>query len=171
MLDVVNEIRSKIRSAYHWLDFDTPIYLFIDNAGGHGTVGAKEEYEQILLTNWNVKIFWQPPNSPEVNQLDLDTWMSIQSDVENLHKERHMKVNVLAKSVEEVFRHYDSYEHIMNIDKKWKLNMQLILLGKGGNDLIECKRGKKSSFDDLPMVPDFDGSSECEDSEDEVNDD
>jgi hypothetical protein len=97
--------------------------------------------------------------------------MSIQSDVENLHKERHMKVDVLAKSVEEAFRHYDSYERIMNIDKKWKLNMQLILLGKGGNDLIERKRGKKSSFDDLPTVPDFDGYSECEGSEDEVNDD
>jgi hypothetical protein len=49
--------------------------------------------------------------------------------------------------------------------------MQLILLGKGGNDLIECKRGKKSYFDDLPMVTGFNGYSNCEGSEDEVNDD
>jgi hypothetical protein len=49
--DVVNEIGSKIQSTYHWLDFDTPIYLFIDNAGGRRTIGTKEEYEQILLTN------------------------------------------------------------------------------------------------------------------------
>jgi hypothetical protein len=171
MLDVIDEIRRKIWSAYHWLNFNTPTYLFIDNTGGYGTVGTKEEYEQILLRNWNVKIFWQPPNSPEVNQLDLGTWMSIQSNVEELHKTRHMKVNVLAKSVEEAFRHYDSYERIMKIDKKWKLNMQLILLDKGGNDLIEHKRGKNSSFDDLPTVPAFDGYSECQGSEDEVNDD
>jgi hypothetical protein len=50
--------------------------------------------------------------------------------------------------------------------------MQLILLlGKDGNDLVECKRGKISSFNDLPMVPGFDGYSECKSFEDEVNDD
>jgi hypothetical protein len=101
MLDVVDQIRSKIQSLYHsWVNFITAIYLSIDNAGGHETIGAKEEYEQIFLTNWNIKMFWQLPNSPEVNQPDLGTCMSIQHDVEELHENRHMKVNVLAKSIE-----------------------------------------------------------------------
>jgi hypothetical protein len=85
----------------------------------------------------------------------VGTWMSIQRDIEGLHKNRYMKANVLTKITKEAFWHCNSYNHIIHIDKRWKLNMQLILLGKGGNDLVECKRGKKSSFDDLPTEPSF----------------
>jgi hypothetical protein len=45
------------------------------------------------------------------------------------------------------------------------------VLGKGGNDLIECKRGKNKSFADLPSILDDDGMSNFDSDEDEVNDD
>jgi hypothetical protein len=51
--------------------------------------------------------------------------------------------------------------------QKIKIN-RWATVGKG---LIECKRGEKSSFDVLPMVPGFNGYSYCEGCENEVNDD
>jgi hypothetical protein len=152
MLDVMEELGRRIRNSFHWVHIDTPVYLFVDNAGGHGTNEAKKEYENYLKENWNVIIIWQPPNSPDVNLLDLGTWMSLQSEVEDKHRNRHMKVDVLARSVEEVFREYDGIKRISNIHARWKEGLELIVLGKGGNDLVEKKRGKKSSFDDLPTI-------------------
>jgi hypothetical protein len=107
MLDVMEELWRQICNSFHWVHIDTPVYLFVDNAGGHETNAAKKEYESYLKENWNVIIIWQPPNSPDVNLLDLGTWMSSQSEVEDKHKDRHMKADVLARSVEEVFREYD----------------------------------------------------------------
>jgi hypothetical protein len=97
--------------------------------------------------------------------------MSIQCQVEWKHKGHQMKVNVLARTVEEVFYDYDGVKHFTKIDKKWKDNLTLTVLGKGGNDLIECKRGKNASFADLPSIPDDNDMSGFDSDEDEVNDD
>jgi hypothetical protein len=171
MLDTTNEIGRNIRAKFHWVPIDTPVYLFMDNAGGHGSIATKKEYTEMLETNYNIKIIWQPPNSPDLNQLDLGAWMSIQCQVEWKHKDRQMKVDVLARTVEEVFRDFDSVKQLTKIDKKWKDNLTLTVLGKGGNDLIECKRGKNKTFADLPSIPDDDGMSDFDSDEDEVNDD
>jgi hypothetical protein len=86
------------------------------------------------------KIWWQSPNSPELNELDLGTWMVMQSEVGQKHKDCHMKVlNILAKSVEESFLEYDSVKQIIKIDLKWQENLILVVLGKGSNNLIEKK--------------------------------
>ena len=47
------------------------ITLFMDNAGGHGKIEVKEQYEQILKDELNVMIEWQVPQSPQTNMLDL----------------------------------------------------------------------------------------------------
>ena len=51
MLDALNEIGTSIRQSYHWVSFETPIYLFMDNAGGHGTKEAKDEFVRSLQKN------------------------------------------------------------------------------------------------------------------------
>ena len=33
----MRQIGVALRAVYHWVDFDTPIFLALDNAGGHGT--------------------------------------------------------------------------------------------------------------------------------------
>ena len=64
---------------------DHPVYLFMDNAGGHGKTEIKKEYERILQEEYNVIIKWQCLNSPETNLLDLGIWWSIKSVVETVH--------------------------------------------------------------------------------------
>jgi hypothetical protein len=48
----------------------------MDNAGGHGTPGAREEYTKRLKDDLNIVIIQQSACSPEVNALDLGIWMS-----------------------------------------------------------------------------------------------
>ncbi len=59
----------------------------MDNAGGHGTREAREEYTRQLLEEFNIEIIQQSACSPEVNALDLGIWMSIQLAVECMHQE------------------------------------------------------------------------------------
>ena len=50
MLSHIDDIGQAIRTKYHWVDKKVPIYLFMDNAGGHGTTDTKQQYENILKT-------------------------------------------------------------------------------------------------------------------------
>jgi hypothetical protein len=82
MLDVMPRIGAAIRQKLHWIPENEIIYLVMDNAGGHGTVEAIEQYTRILLEDYNIEIIHQPARSPETNPLDLGVWRSIQSSVE-----------------------------------------------------------------------------------------
>ena len=62
-------------SSYHWVPRDQPIYLQLDNAGGHGTKTAIEAYKSSLQTEHNVIVINQPPRSPDSNVLDIGLWM------------------------------------------------------------------------------------------------
>ena len=37
MMDSIDEIGIAIHHAFHWVPRDVPIYLYMDNTGGHGT--------------------------------------------------------------------------------------------------------------------------------------
>jgi hypothetical protein len=50
----------------------------MDNAGGHMTREAREEYTIQLLENYNIEIIQQSACSIEVNALDLGIWTSVQ---------------------------------------------------------------------------------------------
>jgi hypothetical protein len=63
-------------------------YLVMDNAGGHGTREAREQYTRHLLEEFNIEIIQQSACSPEVKALDLGIRMSIQSHVERRHQEQ-----------------------------------------------------------------------------------
>ena len=57
----------------------------MDNAGGHGTNEAIQQYRSNLHNNYNVAIIWQVPRLPCTNVLDLGIWMSMQARVEREH--------------------------------------------------------------------------------------
>ena len=157
MIDSVDEIGASIRAAYSFLPSNHPIYLFMDNAGGHGTIKVKEEYVAKLKEKYSVFIEWQVPHSPETNMLDLGVWMSIQSKVEAEHRLKVMHRDVLAASVETAFWSRAVHTSILkNVHDRWKLVLELIIAGKGSNDLVEKHRGLKSKLHDLPDVPDSD---------------
>jgi hypothetical protein len=78
MLDIICEIGVNIRSLFDWLPKETEeIHLFMDNAGGHGTNDARQQYVSILKSEFNIIVIWQIANSPETNMLDLGAWVTI----------------------------------------------------------------------------------------------
>ena len=112
----------------------------MDNAGGHGTNDAKQEYTR-LLKSFNVEIIWQIPRSCETNMLDLGVWMSIQSSVEKTHRGRRCQADALAKSVEDSWNNYLSPQAFANVFNRLRVVLTCIIDGKGGNDKVEEKRG------------------------------
>ena len=103
MMEHIHEIGKSIRQAHSFLLENTPIYLFMDNAGGHGKTEIKKEYEKILKENYNVLIEWQVPQSLETNMLDLGVWVAIQHQVEAFHRLLVLQKDQLAKSVNRAF--------------------------------------------------------------------
>ena len=157
MIDMVDEIGSSIRKAYSFLPHSKPITLFMDNAGGHGKKNIKEEYVKKLKDKYNVEVEWQVPNSPETNMLDLGTWLSLQSKVELSHRNKVMHKDVLAATVEKCWNDIDMNEDILNkVHERWKVVLELIVKGKGSNNLVEKHHGLKSKLLDMPEVPDSD---------------
>ena len=77
-----------LRNTYDWVSPNDPIYLVMDNTGGHGKKHVVEEYTAMLKTEYNIEIIFQVPRSPYTNLLDLGVWCSLQSEVETAH---HMK--------------------------------------------------------------------------------
>ena len=61
MLANVREIGCSIRSKYTSVPFNTPIYLVLDNTGGHGTSDCKKRFMRILHRKYNVLCVWQVP--------------------------------------------------------------------------------------------------------------
>ena len=145
MESITDEIGENIRRCFHWLPISTPITLFMDNAGGHGTDVVKKAYTQRLLEKFNVIIEWQVPNSPETNLLDLGTWCTIQSVVEWIHRERRMDGNELAKTVIEAWETFDTTK-LTRIANRWIKVLDLIIKGGGTNDLVEKERGLTTSL-------------------------
>ena len=157
MIDTVHEIGSSIRTSYSFVPQSTPIILFMDNAGGHGKKNIKEQYVKLLKDQYNIEVEWQVPNSPETNMLDLGTWLSLQSKVEVSHRDKVMNKDVLADTVEKCWNDVDMNEQILKkVHQRWKLVLELILKGKGTNNLVERHRGIKSKLLDMPDVPDSD---------------
>jgi hypothetical protein len=88
MLANLPVIAAKICEQTSWIPIEQPIYLVMDNAGGHRTRAAREEYTRRLKDKFNIIILQQSACSPEVNALDLGIWMSIQAAVEVRHRNR-----------------------------------------------------------------------------------
>ena len=96
-------IGTAIRQNMPWVPRDELIYLVMDNAGGHGTAAAIQQYTRDLLVRFNIEIIHQAARSPETNPLDLGLWRSIQSWVDEKHKGKATFAEALAQSVQEAW--------------------------------------------------------------------
>ncbi len=61
MLTAMDRVGAFIRDAYSWIPRSEECYLVMDNAGGHGTREAIEEYVRLLKEKWNVETIFQVP--------------------------------------------------------------------------------------------------------------
>ena len=152
MLGMVEELGESIRKAFHWVPADHPIHIFMDNAGGHGTKQIKLQYMDILKHHFKVEVVWQVSCSPETNILDLGVWCTVQSLVEYIHRWKKIEEDALAYSIEQAWTLVDGYTKFHAVNERWKKVLNLILLGKGGNTLVEKCRGLRGSLIDDVMV-------------------
>ena len=150
MLSTVRDIGRAIRSSYDQVPFGTPIYLILDNAGGHGTSDAKKKFMRILCRKYNIYCIWQVPNSPDTNMLDLGAWAAVQAGVEERHKKLVMRNDVLANSVEQAFEQLDHVK-LNKIYDRWLKVLDLIGKSAGGNELVETCRGAQKVEDVSPF--------------------
>ena len=151
MLRAMDRVGESIRRAYHWISRTEKCYLVMDNAGGHGTNEAIKEYVRMLDEKWNVETIFQVPRSPYTNALDLGVWCALQSRVETEHYGKRCEVQALSNTVMETWNqgHLDCM--IEKVCNRIQKVLVLIVEGKGKNDLVETKRGKKIADLDLPI--------------------
>eukprot|EP00957_Ditylum_brightwellii_P077128 5861528-Ditylum_brightwellii.AAC.1 len=81
---VMKNIGEKIHKKYHWVDIEVLIYLYMDNAGGHGSNEIVKECVDLLKEKYNAIIINQIPRSPETKMLDIGAWIAIQSIVKKI---------------------------------------------------------------------------------------
>ena len=116
----------------------------MDNAGGHGTNEAKEQYKQELKSRFNISVEFQPPRTPELNLLDLGLWMSMQSSVEKLilREEIQQNANCIYDTCQRVFDSF-SPDIIKKVHDRLALKIwSLVALDHGNNTTVESQRGK-----------------------------
>lgn len=141
MEKVMPEVGKAIRDAYHWVHEDVPIFLFLDNAGGHGTQEVVDAYVKMLEDEHNVVCIHQRPRSPCTNMLDLGVWMAFQNVVEKMHFRKRKHVEALCRTVEESWTKLEDVK-LENVYKRWLKVLELIIEDEGGDRLVEKRRGK-----------------------------
>jgi hypothetical protein len=144
MLKAMVRVGAAMREKYDWISIEAPLYLNVDNAGGHGSKDAVTKYTKMLLKDFNIIIIHQVPRSPFTNLLDLGVWCSLQTRVEKQHYQKRTDVHALAKSVMETWNNDDDLTDVINrVWNRLRNVLALIVEGGGGNELVETKRGKK----------------------------
>jgi hypothetical protein len=104
--------------SFGWLSqATTSIHLFIDNVGAYGTNTTREEYNRILKDKFNVIVLWQIINSPEMNMLNLGTWVMIQCVVAHMYRGKLVLKEALCKTVYHAFNSLEGVK-LINIAKQ-----------------------------------------------------
>ena len=133
-------LRTRKNSGCH-VRADVRIFLYLDNAGGHGTDACVDEYVKMLKEKFNLICVHQRPRSPAINMLDLGIWMAFQNVVEKLHFGCMKEPNALARTVNKAWEELEPAK-LTNVFNRWKLVLDLIIDDDGGNQKVESKRGK-----------------------------
>jgi hypothetical protein len=137
---IIPEIGEEIRVAYSWVSRETPIYLQLDNAGGHGTKDIIETYRARLLEEFNIILLHQPARSPETNALDLGFWMALQNRTEKKSFDMRISKNNVFTAVQEAWDEMPALTITKICDRIPKV-LDLIVQDNGGNRLVQNNRG------------------------------
>lgn len=111
---VLPEIRKK------WPLFSSPtIYIQQDNARPHISVNDEEFIEAGRQEEFDIKLVCQPPNSPDLNVLDLGFFRSIQA---LQHQEAPRNIDELLAAVKKAFDELSS-DCMNKVFLSWQLCM------------------------------------------------
>ena len=127
MIKAMKDVGESIRKEYYWIPQSEVCYLVMDNAGGHGSAEAINDYTAMLKNNYNIEIIFQIPHSPFMNVLDLSIWMAIQSIVERKHFLRRATTKALVNTVYESWESSDLNVILSNVFGRLKVVLCNIL--------------------------------------------
>ena len=153
MKEAMVRVWEKLRQKFFWVKVNDPIYLVMDNAGGHGDKATVKEYTNLLKEKFKVIVIYQTPRLPYTNVLDLGFWAALQSKVEKVHYGRRGNTKSLVASVYETWRMEEFNFLLMRIFDRLKKVLVLIVEGNGGCDLVEKKRCRHFRNLDLWELP------------------
>ena len=141
MTGAMRRVSAAMRRKYSWVPMSVVLYLVLDNAGVHGTNECIADYVTTLKNEYNIECVHQTPRSPFTNALDLGVWATLQSEVERRHFMKRYTVDALVNTVMAAWTEGDLDDVITKVFDRIKRVLVLINEGKGGNDLVETKRG------------------------------
>ena len=100
-----------------------------------------ERYESGLLDK-GFKVNFQPPNSPDLNVLDLGVWRGLQAEVDKLQRDKRNNPDVLTATCFEAWRKWGDEKQAEHINI-WKRMMEQyrICCRMGGGTRIWRRRG------------------------------
>jgi uncharacterized coiled-coil protein SlyX len=154
MKETMKEVGQKIRDAFHWVSEEEIIYLVMDNAGGHGTDEAIQEYAHYLKLNHNIEIIHQCPRSACTNALDLGVWVCLQSAVEKEQYHKTTTLDSLAASVAEIWQNGQLDRQISNVFEKIQDILKIII--KDGGSIKNCETDYRKKRRNLLQLTDDD---------------
>jgi hypothetical protein len=124
-------IGAEINWKMSWVDHDQPIDLILDNAGGHGTRQAINEYTRQLREQYNVILRFQPPCSgikcPGSGHLDE---LAVSCQMQALEQEKDAEA--LARTVKEAYDNLPP-EMITKVFDHLPIVWESILVSNGDN--------------------------------------
>ena len=167
MAKIMPEIGEAMRKAYHFVPKEIPLFLIMDNAGGHGKKDCIEEYTNLLKEKYNIIIIHQEPRSPETNCLDLGIWNSFQSLVENMQIKKRTDVKALVGTVEQAWYSYFTDDIFQKVYKRWQQVLEIIICDEGNNKNVDKHRNEKYENAILPPPPPYKIPEKQKDDEDD----
>jgi len=145
---IIDKVLPAIVAAWPIEDVGQTILIQQDNARPHLLPGDKEFKEAVAKTRLKIKLMQQPPNSPELNVLDLGFFNSIQSLMDTRSPKT---IQDFIKGVQEEFEEYD----VSKLNKIF-LSLQacmIEIMNHGGGNGFSPPHVGKTRLENLCLLP------------------
>ncbi|KAK8556340.1 hypothetical protein V6N12_002747 [Hibiscus sabdariffa] len=145
---LINKVLPAIRAKWP-SSSDKRIFIQKDNAKPHIDIDDEQFLQAASLDGFNFQLFFQPPNSPDLNVLDLGYFRAIQS---LQHQESPTTIDELVRVVEKSFNDL-SPESLNNVFLTLQSCMIEIMKVNGGNNykLPHIGKQKMERNGELPI--------------------
>lgn len=126
---ILENVIPAIKSKFPVANKQKPVYVQQDNARPHSCDNDKDLVAEGSRDGWSIQFKSQPPNSPDLNVLDLGFFNSIQA---LQHKASPNTIDELIECVQNAFNDLDR-ETVDNVFLTLQTCMESTMLAEGGN--------------------------------------
>ncbi|KAH0730970.1 hypothetical protein KY289_002158 [Solanum tuberosum] len=146
---LIEKVLPAIRSKWPALDSNIPIFIQQDNARPHIGVNDLEFVEAAQKDGFDIRLCFQPPNSPDLNVLDLGFFRAIQS---LQYQKAPSNVDELVEAVERSFDEM-KVEQLNHVFLTLQSCMIEVMKDNGGNNykVPHLNKNRLEREDNLPL--------------------